>query len=1391
MERRKLIHLIGVFLIIVCIGGGNTLLFGDSSGALLPLRLDPEQHEQERTEVLQAFVREGRQALNKGQYDEAIIQFQKALRIDPDSTEVQGYLEQAIAGYLDEEYEIADAPELVEELSEPANGPVSEEIPPLEEDLEDPVDDEIMEIKEQARYLFTEGEYAQALELYESVIDQVDEGTRIILEEEIELTREALEKEKEVQRLKAAASRYEEEGNYNRARTIYFELDEMEPEKDWDNKAAEMEEAIREVEAEKAAQEQEKEDKYTSLINNAKQYEEEGSWNEALDAYIQAQQIFPEADEVRNGIVRVKERLETIEIEQRLDQALAQAQSALDDKDLDRAAQYVQTALDLNADNEEAQALQEKINRRRQVAALLDDGYRSLQEEDFVAAKEIAKDLTAIDSQNGEVKQFLLDVREKEEARESTRDRDEFKNLLSRAQSAFEDGRIDEARDYAVQASSIDPDDPALVNLLDSIQAREGEGRIADLKKQVIIFEKAGDYERALQKSEEILAINPDEPEASAWVKVFQQKIEELEVEKREIAERVLQENINRLMDDAQKAYTEGEIGTAREKWQNVLSMKPTHEEAEAFLKNTEDEYEEYLAKRGEEQREKQRAEIAREKMYTPITISFTDIKIADFLNQISLLSDVDFVIPHGGDARVSGRFSNTPLLDVLNAVLIPNGFVYAIDGPLVKVSLNLKSQVFQLSDYETAQLQNLEDKNIIAEILYGPDREPNIPGQRYVLDGRRNMLVLTDTALNVQKIESLLKNLPEEIIPELVTRMYSVRRNVGPKVKMLLEALLEAESTMTERQIPGRKLLFESSTDTLIIRDTLRNIDLAENFLMDREFIEKVEKDELSIQVFSVVDRKLMETEPEQARELARKTTELIKTLLYHRVGETQARREGRQVWLNEDFGTLTVLDKKSNIDKVAEFLVTSPWRGEEEITEIIYVDYVDPSELHQKIEEILGFADMRDPRVAGPDRIVRRLRPGQSFRFRDADIECIRIRDIGPTGERRTREDRDFDGEVTLLVSTPTEIARTLTVREREGVQQIGDYVIRVPDANPTGRGWADVEVQYLPRDVMIEPEFMPEEIEPPPITITPDAKSSALIVRAHDPAMLSKVKYWIQQLDVPIPQVTIETRYVTVAEQAMKTLESSLSVSQFSGGFTLDDAQASFRFGGAGVNPIANLIGGGGTAMSSALSGFQPAGTAFDLSTRGMPVRWTLNLMESKGLARVVTGPQLTILNNETGTFEITRTFSVIQRLSYTDVTYEDRDISEMLFTITPQVTRSKIINMDIQIDMTEYIPGTPELDSRGRRDQDAMFDVSQLTISPTRDDEKIRSIDTRVQLHDGETIVLGGFKKEHMQDTVSRVPILGDIPLIGRVLFGRQHQVRNTDDLLIFLTAYLRE
>jgi general secretion pathway protein D len=65
---------------------------------------------------------------------------------------------------------------------------------------------------------------------------------------------------------------------------------------------------------------------------------------------------------------------------------------------------------------------------------------------------------------------------------------------------------------------------------------------------------------------------------------------------------------------------------------------------------------------------------------------------------------------------------------------------------------------------------------------------------------------------------------------------------------------------------------------------------------------------------------------------------------------------------------------------------------------------------------------------------------------------------------------------------------------------------------------------------------------------------------------------------------------------------------------------------------------------------------------------------------------------------------------------------------------------------------------------------------------------RVLNTNIVVHDGETVVLGGLQKETDGETTDKIPLLGDIPLLGR-LFQMRTKVRRRQDLLLVLTPYI--
>jgi len=59
---------------------------------------------------------------------------------------------------------------------------------------------------------------------------------------------------------------------------------------------------------------------------------------------------------------------------------------------------------------------------------------------------------------------------------------------------------------------------------------------------------------------------------------------------------------------------------------------------------------------------------------------------------------------------------------------------------------------------------------------------------------------------------------------------------------------------------------------------------------------------------------------------------------------------------------------------------------------------------------------------------------------------------------------------------------------------------------------------------------------------------------------------------------------------------------------------------------------------------------------------------------------------------------------------------------------------------------------------------------------------------VLVRDGETIVIGGLISDSLQDTIAKIPILGDIPILGW-LFKKKTKTRARSELLIFVTTHV--
>jgi len=282
---------------------------------------------------------------------------------------------------------------------------------------------------------------------------------------------------------------------------------------------------------------------------------------------------------------------------------------------------------------------------------------------------------------------------------------------------------------------------------------------------------------------------------------------------------------------------------------------------------------------------------------------------------------------------------------------------------------------------------------------------------------------------------------------------------------------------------------------------------------------------------------------------------------------------------------------------------------------------------------------------------------------------------------------------------------------------------------------------------------------------ISIQADDSTNALVITAS-PAVFRTLQRVISQLDIRRAQVLVEAIIAEVTLDKSRELGVQWAVDGSPDG---RGPVGVINFGGS--NSIANLIGtveGGGIpslgdGASLGFGRFDSSTLNFAAIVRALANDADSNILSTPSLvtldnqeAEIVVGENVPFVTGEFssagGTTGSVNPFRTIER----------QDVG-LTLRVTPQINEGDAIKLDIEQEISGVIPS-----STG---------ASDLTTSK-------RSIKTTVMIEDGQTIVLGGLIDDTLQQSHQSVPILGDVPLLGR-LFRYDRTEKKKRSLMIFL------
>ncbi|OEF30066.1 type IV pilus secretin PilQ [Vibrio rumoiensis] len=280
-----------------------------------------------------------------------------------------------------------------------------------------------------------------------------------------------------------------------------------------------------------------------------------------------------------------------------------------------------------------------------------------------------------------------------------------------------------------------------------------------------------------------------------------------------------------------------------------------------------------------------------------------------------------------------------------------------------------------------------------------------------------------------------------------------------------------------------------------------------------------------------------------------------------------------------------------------------------------------------------------------------------------------------------------------------------------------------------------------------------------------ITVDERTNSLLIR--DLATnIEIIKGIVESLDIPVKQVQIEARIVTVNEGNMQDLGIRWGVAETNGSFsTAGSIESTVVQGGAstgdtiGIDDFLNVNLAATSANASSIA-FQVAklssGTLLDLE---------LSALQAESKAEIISSPRLITTNKQPAYIEQGSEIPYLEASSSgaTSVSFKKAVLS---LKVTPQITPDNRLVLDLSV--TQDRPGAVVKTGDGEA----------VSIDTQR-------IGTQVLVDNGETVVLGGIYQHSVQTSVDKVPLLGDIPYLG-ALFRRSYENHGKSELLIFVT-----
>ena len=286
-----------------------------------------------------------------------------------------------------------------------------------------------------------------------------------------------------------------------------------------------------------------------------------------------------------------------------------------------------------------------------------------------------------------------------------------------------------------------------------------------------------------------------------------------------------------------------------------------------------------------------------------------------------------------------------------------------------------------------------------------------------------------------------------------------------------------------------------------------------------------------------------------------------------------------------------------------------------------------------------------------------------------------------------------------------------------------------------------------------------------------VSVDVRTNTLIVKDVS-SKLEDVRRLVEQLDIPVEQVLIEARIVTATDGFTRYLGARFGIS---------DAMNSGEVGVSGTVQDAGRINGSVSGSRNQTNGFNvnlpvssaagSLGLSFARLAEGLIIDMELSALEAENRGEVVASPKVITANQKEAFIKAGEEIPYLQGGSSGASNIQFKE-AVLELKVTPQITPDGRVFLDLSISQ----------DTRGEEVVFTTADGQAVGGAPAINTQEIG---TQILVDNGETIVLGGIFQHRVTLDETKVPLLGDIPLLGW-LFRNTSRENAKEELLIFVT-----